>query len=368
MVLLRIQYLQQGRGRIALVVVAKLVDLVQHDHRVGGAGLFHPLDDAPRQSANVGTTVAADLGLVPHPSQGHAHELASHGPGDGFAQRGFADTGRTNEAEDRPLHLLFQLAHRQEFQDTFLDLVQIEVVIIKDFLCTTDIQAVTRGLAPRNLHQPVQVGTDNARFTGVRVHILQPTQLFEGLFEDHLGHLGGLDRLANLDQFLFFAAVAQFLLDGAHLLTQVILTLVLAHLFACGALDLGLDAQQLNLAVEEFVDLGQTHNRVVNLQQCLGIGHLQTQVAGDQVTHAAGVLDILQDNHHLGRHLLAQFNHFGQLFTDRTDQCLGFQRDIQQKMVNLALGANRVKRFICYILGNAGLGEALNKNLHPSVR
>src|SRR2546427_12499391 len=45
--------------------------------------------------------MAADLRLVPHSAQGHAHESPAQGPGNALAEAGLADTGRPHEAEDR---------------------------------------------------------------------------------------------------------------------------------------------------------------------------------------------------------------------------------------------------------------------------
>src|SRR2546428_516679 len=64
-ILLRVQDLEQGRGRVAPVVGADLVDLVEHEHRVVRGGLGDALDDASRHRADIGAAVAADLRLVP---------------------------------------------------------------------------------------------------------------------------------------------------------------------------------------------------------------------------------------------------------------------------------------------------------------
>ena len=55
------------------------------------AGLGHVLDDLARQRADIGAAVAADLGLVAHAAERHAHELAVGGARDGLAERGLAD-------------------------------------------------------------------------------------------------------------------------------------------------------------------------------------------------------------------------------------------------------------------------------------
>ena len=47
-VLFRVEHLQQGGRRVAAKIHPDLVDFVQHEHRIAGAGLFHALNDASR--------------------------------------------------------------------------------------------------------------------------------------------------------------------------------------------------------------------------------------------------------------------------------------------------------------------------------
>ncbi len=128
-VLLRVEHLQQGRGGIAAEVGADLVHLVEHEDRVVGARLVDAGDDLARQGADVGAPVAADLGLVAHAAQRDADELASQRPGDRLAERRLADPRRADEAEDRPLHLLLQLADAEVLEDPRLDLLEVVVVL-----------------------------------------------------------------------------------------------------------------------------------------------------------------------------------------------------------------------------------------------
>ena len=103
-VLLRIEHLEQRRRRVAVKAArAELVDLVEHHHAVARPGLAHALDDVARQRADVGAPVAADLRLVVHAAQAHAHELAPGRLRDALAERGLADAGRADEAQDRAL-------------------------------------------------------------------------------------------------------------------------------------------------------------------------------------------------------------------------------------------------------------------------
>ena len=102
-VLLGVEDFEEGTGGVAAEVVGHLVDLVEHDDGVLGACLFHRLNDLAGKGADVGATMAADFGFVAHAAERHADELAAGGLGDGHAERGLADTRRSDKAEDGTL-------------------------------------------------------------------------------------------------------------------------------------------------------------------------------------------------------------------------------------------------------------------------
>ena len=133
-VLFRIEHFQQRRGRVAAEVHRHLVDFVQHEDRILGAGLLHHLDDLARQCADVGAAMAANFSFIAHAAQRHANKLAAGGLGDRHSQRRLADSRRSNEAEDRALGILHQLAHREILEDALLDLFQPEVIFVQDLL------------------------------------------------------------------------------------------------------------------------------------------------------------------------------------------------------------------------------------------
>ena len=128
--------------RVAAVVGADLVDLVQQHNGIHRSRLADRAHDAAGQRADVGAPVPADLGLVAHTAQGDAHELAAQRPGDALAQRRLADTGGTGQHHDGPgaaaaddgqPALGAAGAHRQVFDDAVLDVVQPVVVGVEDF-------------------------------------------------------------------------------------------------------------------------------------------------------------------------------------------------------------------------------------------
>ena len=131
-VLLRIEHLEQGRAGIATEVHADLVDLVEHEHGVVGAGGLDVLDDPAGQRADVGAPVAADLRLVVDAAQAHAHELAAHGPRDALAERRLAHAWRSDEGQDGAADLVRQGAHREVLEDALLDLLEAVVVLVED--------------------------------------------------------------------------------------------------------------------------------------------------------------------------------------------------------------------------------------------
>ena len=78
--------------------------------------------------------MAADLRLVAHAAERDAHELASGRPRDRLAERGLADAGRTDEAQDRAGQLVGAGLHREILDDALLDLVEAVVIVIEDLL------------------------------------------------------------------------------------------------------------------------------------------------------------------------------------------------------------------------------------------
>src|SRR6185436_9354516 len=87
------------------------------------------------QGADVGPPVTADLRLVAHAAERHAHELASGGAGDRLADRGLPGSGRSHEDEDRAgaavvsdAALAAELANRQIFGDAPLHVLEPRVV------------------------------------------------------------------------------------------------------------------------------------------------------------------------------------------------------------------------------------------------
>src|SRR4029450_10959663 len=68
-VLLRIEHLEQRRGRIALDAGAERLALGEHEPRVAPAGLANGLHDVARQCTYISAPMTADLRLVVHAAE-----------------------------------------------------------------------------------------------------------------------------------------------------------------------------------------------------------------------------------------------------------------------------------------------------------
>ena len=110
-VLLAVQHLQQRRGRVAPVISAELVDLIQHQQRVHGAAATDALYDTSRHGADIGLAVAADIRFIPHAAKRDSVQLAVQCLGNRQSNRGLAHARRAHKADDLPLPLRVHLAN-----------------------------------------------------------------------------------------------------------------------------------------------------------------------------------------------------------------------------------------------------------------
>jgi len=283
-VLLRVEHLQQRRGRIAVHAGAELVELVQHEHGVALTRTAQPADDVAGQGTDIGPPMAADLGLVVHPAQRRAHERAPHGAGNALAQRGLADAGRAHEAQDRALAGRIELVHREVLQDAALDLVQAVVIGVEDRARGLDFQLLLGALVPGQLEQQIEVGAHHGIFARALGHARQALEFPPGLLVRLLRQLRLLERCLELAHFLGAALIfAQFLADGLHLLAQHRLALALVHALLRLLIDLLRELQDLDAVIEERLHRIQAGLQVDGFQHLLFLRAFEIHVAGDRI-------------------------------------------------------------------------------------
>ncbi len=118
--------------------------------------------------ADVRAAVPADLGLVAHAADRDALELAAQRLGDRLPERGLADAGRPDEAEDRPVQVVLQLAHGEELEDAVLDLLEVVVVAVEDLARVLEVEVVLARRVPGQRQDPVEVRADHAVLGALR--------------------------------------------------------------------------------------------------------------------------------------------------------------------------------------------------------
>src|SRR6266851_962916 len=140
---------------IAVETRAELVDLVEHHDAIARACLLNRLDDVAGQRANVGAPVPAYLGLVVHAAERHAHELPPERLRDALAERSLPDSGRADEAQDRPVAFWIELAHREVLEDALLHRLAAEMIRVENAPRLGHVDRIGLGALPRELEQPV---------------------------------------------------------------------------------------------------------------------------------------------------------------------------------------------------------------------
>ena len=365
-VLGRVQHLQQGRGRIAAPVRSQLVDLVQQDESVGRLGLLHRLDDLAGHGADIGPAVAADLAFVAHATQRHTDVLTPRRLGDGLGQRGLADAGRTDQAQDRPLQAAGAGLNGQILDDPFLDLLQTEVILFQNLLRLDQVDRLLLGLAPRHGQQPVEVVADHGRFRRHRAHVAQLLDLGLGLGARFLGQARLTDALLQVhDLVARVVGLAQLALDRLHLLVQIVFALGLLHLALHARADLLLDLQDRDFALHQAIDLLQPLGHVEGFQKALLVGDLDRQMGGDRVRQLGRIGDLGDGTEGLGRDLLVQLHIVLELLDHGAQHGLGLRG-----LARFVLDLDGLGLEILLTVGEAGQTRAalaLDKNLHGAV-
>jgi hypothetical protein len=161
-VLRRVEHLEHRARGVAAHVGAHLVDLVDQEHRIHRLGVAQRADDRAGHGADVRAAVAADLRLVADAADREPRELPPERPRDRLAERGLADAGRTDEAEDLAGRVLLELRDGEVLDDSLLHLVEVVVVLVEDLARAVEIEVVGSGYAPREGREPVEVRADHA--------------------------------------------------------------------------------------------------------------------------------------------------------------------------------------------------------------
>ena len=217
--------------------------------------------------------MAANFGFVVHAAEREPHELAAQSARDGFAERSLAHAGRSDKAQDRAFHVRLQAADGEIVEDAILDLLEVVVIGIQNFFGLDDFDFLAGSLVPGQHGQPLDVVARERIVGGHGRHAREAAQFLERFFLYFVGHAGVVDFLFQVfDVALAFILLAEFFLDGLHLLAQVILALGLLHAVLHFALDLVAQLLDFEFLGEMLVDLFEAHANVESLERVLLVG------------------------------------------------------------------------------------------------
>ena len=233
-VYLRVKNLQHRGGRIAAHIVRKLIYLIQQEERIHRARLLYTCNYAPGYRADVRPSVAAYLGFIFNSAKAHAHELSAYCLGNRACYRRFAHSGRPCETENRPFHIILELAHGEVFYHALLNLLHAIMIFIQYFFNVIEIYFLFRIFSERQAYHCFKIRPRDIVFRRLIVHASQSgdfcVQLFACFFAD--GQIFDLLRYLH-DLFFKICIHAQARLDRTHLLSEVHFTLLLFYLCTC---------------------------------------------------------------------------------------------------------------------------------------
>jgi len=183
------------------------------------------------------------------------------------------------------------------------------VVGFENLLGRRNVQMHLAALLPRRFDQPVDVVAHHRGFGRHRRHELQFRELGICLGARLFGHARGLDALLQFaDLVRRIVEFAEFLLNGLHLLIQVVLALAFLHLLFDAAANALFDLQHVHLAFDDGEHVLETLAHIGYLENFLLLGELERHVRRDGVGEAAGLLDPREGGQNLGRHFLVELD------------------------------------------------------------
>ena len=250
-----------------------------------------------------------DLGFVVHAAEAQPDEFAAGRLGDALPERGLANAGWANEAQDGAAAVRIELAHREIFEDAAFDLGQTVVVLVQDAARFRDVDRIGIELRPRQADQPIQVAADHAVFGGGIRHTLETLELLLGMVLGLLRHPGLLDRFAQLEDLgRLLVALPQLLLNVAQLLAQNMFALLGGQRLLGLIADLLRDLEHFDALHEQREHLVQPLLDVDRLEHVLLFRRFGVEDAGNEIGERGRRIQLLDRGRHLRRNIRQQLD------------------------------------------------------------
>ena len=231
-----------------------LVHLVKNNDWVRRTATLDGLDNSARHCANVCSAVSANLALVVQTTQRNTAKLSAQRSCYALTERGLTNSRRAIEAENWRFQIALELDYGKVLENTVLNLLKTKVVGIELLACAVEVKVVLGNLVPRKVEHQVEVGhlyrvLGNCRVEALELCNLLVKNLCNLLFPHLL--LCCLAELLNIAVYI----VTQLLLNGLHLLLEVVVALLLVNLGLNLLLNLLLELEKLLLADKNLKEL-----------------------------------------------------------------------------------------------------------------
>ena len=220
------------------------------------------------------------------------------------------------------------------------------MVVVELLARLFEVEIVLRTVVPRQFEQQLQVGYLHRIFGYGGV---EPFEFLQLLLEE-FGHLLGpvllLGLFAHLVQFSV-GAVAQFVLDGAHLLLEVVVALLLVDLLLDLLLDLVLQLDELLVADQYFEQFARARQQPRRFEQRLPVFVRQFEVGADEVDDTSPRVDVLDGENRLLGHVGRDVDDIERHVADRIHKCVELdvllvgRRILQRGHPGLQIGVGR---------------------------
>ena len=313
--------------------------------------------------------MTADFGFVVHAAQGDTDVFPAQRPCYALAQGGLTHAGRAPQTQDGRTHVPLQFQDCQVFDDAVFHAVQAEMVFVQHLLRMLEVQVVVGQFAPGQVQHKLDVLELDAVVRRGGIELLQAGHF---LVEDGAHFLGPLLFIGPAAHFLELLTFVhtQFFLDGAQLVVQVILALLLVDVRFHLLVDFLLDLQQLGLGFQHLQQGQATLVDVRERQQGRTFGKiLHLDGGGDKIHQEMEVFDAAQRADGLlggeGRRLDHQAGLFLQAVGQDADFALvGIGRNAFLQITHTAHQIGLIGNHLLQM----GQGTALQDGRHGAVR
>ncbi len=183
------------------------------------------------------------------------------------------------------------------------------MVLVENLTRLVDVDRGAGALGPGQDGQPFDVVAGEGVVGRHGRHARKPGELLQSLLLHVFGHARVVDLLAQIFDFaLAFVLLAQFLLDGLHLLAEIVIALRLLNLILHFVLDLGAQLLHLDFLGEVSIQELEAGGNSRSFKQLLLVfGGQERQGRGDKIDQPAGVFDVGGD----GAQFIRQRGGFG---------------------------------------------------------